>query len=185
MKLFFSRLIAFATTFLTLRPIFSQSSAHAAKVHENKSPYFEGEWRILTLEPGFEAEYRRYLQHIEKGHPDFRSEYGMRPGARVKGWPSKGSIYILYPCLGFELDFLGIDRFHNVPRPSLSESNATAKEEAHCNKSKSSLLYHRTTHSVSSNQLLMRILQCGSWAPSGGRPRPSIVQIGINHTTWK
>lgn len=132
----FPRLIAFATAFLTLRLIFSQSSVQAAKVNENKSPYFDGEWAIPTLEPGFEAEYRRYLQHLEKEHPDFRSEYGMRPGARVKGWPSKGGIYILYPCLGFELEFLGLDRFHNIPRPPLSESNATAEEESHCDKSR-------------------------------------------------
>lgn len=133
-------LIAFATTYFVLRFIISKAKAQTTKVDEKKNHYFEGEWAIPTLEPGFEEEYRRYLQYIEKGHPDFRSEYGMRPGAKVKGWPSKGGIYILYPCLGFELDFLGLDRFHNIPRPSLSEPNATAEEEEHCDKSKYLLL---------------------------------------------
>jgi hypothetical protein len=135
-KLPFPRLIAFAAAFLTMRLIFAQSSVQASTVDENKRIYADGEWVIPTLEPGFEAEYRRYLQDNENGHPDFRSEYGMRPGALVKGWPSKGGIYVLYPCLGFELDFMGLDRFHNIPRPSLSEPNATAEEEAHCDKSR-------------------------------------------------
>ncbi|PTB46640.1 hypothetical protein M441DRAFT_126913 [Trichoderma asperellum CBS 433.97] len=133
-RLLFPHLIAFTTAFITLRFIFSQSKAQATKVDENKSPYFEGEWAIPTLEPGFEAEYRQYLHYLDKGPPDFRSEYGMRPGAKVKGWPSKGGIYILYPCLGFELSFLGLDRFRSIPRPSLSEPNATAEEDAHCDK---------------------------------------------------
>ncbi|KAM0446740.1 hypothetical protein ACHAPV_003792 [Trichoderma viride] len=165
----FPRLIAFATAFLTLRLIFSQSSVQAAKVNENKSPYFDGEWAIPTLEPGFEAEYRRYLQHLEKEHPDFRSEYGMRPGARVKGWPSKGGIYILYPCLGFELDFLGLDRFHNIPRPPLSESNATAEEESHCDKMRQlGAQWWETEAEYSANRYKPHYMEVIAGWPAGG-----------------
>lgn len=64
----------------------------------------------------------------------FRVEFLRGPGVQVTGWPAKGGVYILERCLGVELDFLGLDRFHNTPRPS--GPDAAAEEEAHCNKSK-------------------------------------------------
>ncbi|PTB39492.1 hypothetical protein M441DRAFT_143413 [Trichoderma asperellum CBS 433.97] len=62
----------------------------------------------------------------------FRVEFFRGPGVQVTGWPAKGGVYILERCLGVELDFLGLDRFHNTPRPS--GPDAAAEEEAHCNK---------------------------------------------------
>ncbi|EHK24941.1 uncharacterized protein TRIVIDRAFT_18351, partial [Trichoderma virens Gv29-8] len=64
-----------------------------------------------------------------------RSEFARGPGGFVRGWPSKGGFYVLGPCFGVELEFLGLDRFHNTPRPSISNPTAAAdEEEMHCNK---------------------------------------------------
>ena len=71
---------------------------------------------------------------VEPGR--FRAKFGGGPGVFVHGWPSKGGVYVLYPSLGIELDFLGLDRFQATPRLSLSDEGARADEEAHCNKSK-------------------------------------------------
>jgi hypothetical protein len=65
------------------------------------------------LEPVFEAEYRRYLQNVEQGHPDFRSEYGMRSGARVQEWPVKGGIYISF-ILASDLNSISWDWIDSI-----------------------------------------------------------------------
>lgn len=70
----------------------------------------------------------------------FRLEYASGPGGLVFGWPSKGGIYTLDRCFGVELDFLELDRFHNIPRPSPSDPDAAADEEAHCDRSKESFI---------------------------------------------
>ncbi|PTB65188.1 hypothetical protein BBK36DRAFT_1204443 [Trichoderma citrinoviride] len=62
-----------------------------------------------------------------------RVSIGASPGALVKGWPSKGGIYILEDCFGIELDFLKLDRFHSQPSPSGPDA-AAEEEEAHCNR---------------------------------------------------
>lgn len=57
------------------------------------------------------------------------------PGVTVLGFPSKGGVYILRDCLGVELDFLQLDRFKHTPRPSKSDPDYEAKEDAHCDES--------------------------------------------------
>lgn len=57
------------------------------------------------------------------------------PGVTVLGFPSKGGLYILRHCLGVELDFLGLDRFNHTLRPSKSDPDWQAKEDAHCDRS--------------------------------------------------
>ncbi|KAI8260729.1 hypothetical protein K4K58_001804 [Colletotrichum sp. SAR11_239] len=56
-----------------------------------------------------------------------RSSFGLGPGVRVQGWPSKGGTYILRDCVRLELDFLEVDRF----KPS-RRSDDQEDEEAHC-----------------------------------------------------
>lgn len=68
------------------------------------------------------------------------ASYGSGPGAMVNGFPSTGGLYVLFPCFGIELDFLGLDRFNETPRPSKSYPDWMAKEDAHCDRSKSDLL---------------------------------------------
>lgn len=78
----------------------------------------------------------------DKEEKKFRTRFGRGPGVSVRGWPSKGGIYILERCFSIELDFLKLDRFHDTPQPSPSDLNAIAEEEAHCNRSKyNGLLY--------------------------------------------
>ncbi|KAL6876787.1 hypothetical protein J3F83DRAFT_727094 [Trichoderma novae-zelandiae] len=64
----------------------------------------------------------------------FRVRFSAGPGSTVRGWPTKGGVYLLEGCLGIELDFLKLDRFHDTPRPSPSTPDAAAEEEAHCNR---------------------------------------------------
>lgn len=66
-----------------------------------------------------------------------RVKFDSSPGAVVYGWPSKGGIYVLFPCFGVELDFLELDRFRNQERPSTSDADSESDEEAHCDRSKS------------------------------------------------
>ncbi|GLB01628.1 hypothetical protein AtubIFM57258_000037 [Aspergillus tubingensis] len=66
--------------------------------------------------------------------PRFWAEYGLGPGVAVYGFPSRGGFYVLRECVGVELDFLGIDRFGNTERPSKSDPDWQAKEEAHCDR---------------------------------------------------
>ena len=61
--------------------------------------------------------------------------YSSDPGVAVFGFPSKGGLYILRYCLGVELDFLGLDRFNHTLRPSKSDPDWQAKEDAHCDRS--------------------------------------------------
>ncbi|GCB28263.1 hypothetical protein AAWM_11148 [Aspergillus awamori] len=64
----------------------------------------------------------------------FWASHGSGPGVTVYGFPSKGGLYVLHNCLGVELDFLGLDRFRTTERPSKSDPNWQAKEEAHCDR---------------------------------------------------
>jgi hypothetical protein len=73
------------------------------------------------------------VHHEPEGR--FWVSYGYGPGVQVFGYPSKGGVYVLNPCFGVELDFLRLDRFNNTERPSKSDPNWQAKEEAHCNRS--------------------------------------------------
>ncbi|RHZ44748.1 hypothetical protein CDV55_100713 [Aspergillus turcosus] len=72
------------------------------------------------------------VQHEPEGR--FWVSYGSGPGVMVLGYPSKGGVYILRSCFNVELDFLGLDRFNNTERPSKSDPDWQAKEEAHCNR---------------------------------------------------
>lgn len=58
--------------------------------------------------------------------PTLRSNWGLR-GAIVRGWPSRGGLYVAEQCFGVELDFLGLDRFHESRR-----SDDQAEEDAFC-----------------------------------------------------
>lgn len=75
--------------------------------------------------------------YIPGDNRQWRVSFGNGPGASVRGWPSKGGLYTLYPCFTVELDFLGLDRFRPADRPQSSTSAAAAAaaeadEEAHC-----------------------------------------------------
>ncbi|KAI1086312.1 hypothetical protein F5B19DRAFT_479712 [Rostrohypoxylon terebratum] len=59
--------------------------------------------------------------------PQFRTQFGVRSGAAVRGYPSYGGVYVLH-CNAVELDFLGLDRFHIAMRALDQE-----EEDAHCN----------------------------------------------------
>lgn len=69
--------------------------------------------------------------YIPGDHRQWRVSFGDGPGARVRGWPSKGGLYTLSSCLTVELDFLGLNRFEEADRPQNPKS-AEADEEAHC-----------------------------------------------------
>lgn len=117
---------------LTTALFIQQSFALAFDEEEIQPIMYTTEKKLpLGLEPYCEPETEDLS---EESRDEFRVEFLRGPGAQVTGWPSKGGIYILEGCLGVELDFLGLDRFHNTPRPS--GPNAAAEEEAHCNKSK-------------------------------------------------
>lgn len=55
-----------------------------------------------------------------------RNSFGIGPRTVVRGWPSTGGCLVL-SCDGVELDFLGLDRFKEVPR-----STDPDEEDAHC-----------------------------------------------------
>lgn len=56
----------------------------------------------------------------------FRTQFGVRSGAAVRGYPSHGGLYVLH-CNAVELDFLHLDRFHIAMRSPDQE-----EEDAHC-----------------------------------------------------
>ncbi|KAI1399294.1 hypothetical protein F4819DRAFT_465535 [Hypoxylon fuscum] len=58
--------------------------------------------------------------------PQFRTQFGVRSGAAVRGYPSKGGIYVLH-CYAVEMDFLQLDRFHIAMR-----SPNQKEEDIHC-----------------------------------------------------
>ncbi|KAJ9149719.1 hypothetical protein NKR19_g5519 [Coniochaeta hoffmannii] len=76
----------------------------------------------------------------------FRAEFSMGPGVVVFGFPQKGGLYELARCFSPELDFLGLDRFRPTPRPSITDAESRAEEEAHCNKMRQlGARYYNTT----------------------------------------
>lgn len=106
-------------------------------------------------QPGMEPEWSDYLRNYDGRHPELRAEFALGPGGFVRGWPSKGGIYVLSHVFGVELEFLGLDRFNNTARPSISDPAAAAEEEeAHCNKNeypsinsiRTPLIGHRDSH---------------------------------------
>ncbi|RFU75457.1 hypothetical protein TARUN_6790 [Trichoderma arundinaceum] len=126
-------LLAFATAFVMLQFFPSQARAQATidNVDDEDATGYS-QWVLAESEAGLEPEYWKLL---DEEPPELRVKFGRVPGGMVKGWPSKGGFYILGPCFGVELQFLGLDRFHNVPRPSISDPTAAAdEEEMHCNK---------------------------------------------------
>ncbi|KAI6081935.1 hypothetical protein F4821DRAFT_248215 [Hypoxylon rubiginosum] len=58
--------------------------------------------------------------------PSFRTQFGVRSGAAVRGYPSRGGIYVLH-CNPVELDFLQLDRFHIAMRAMDQK-----EEDRHC-----------------------------------------------------
>ena len=85
-------------------------------------------------EPGWDGPELPYFDP-----PLERVSYGTKPGARVFGWPAKGGVYILLAS-AVEIEFLGYDRFKQVPRPDPTDPDTATDEEAHCNKSKPPLV---------------------------------------------
>ncbi|KAI0122404.1 hypothetical protein F4814DRAFT_208435 [Daldinia grandis] len=77
--------------------------------------------RNLIYDSGEEDD---YLMVFDK--PQFRTQFGVGPGAAVRGYPSYGGIYVLH-CTAVELDFLNLDRFHIAMR-SLDQTD----EDTHC-----------------------------------------------------
>ncbi|KAI1385434.1 uncharacterized protein F4822DRAFT_413020 [Hypoxylon trugodes] len=78
--------------------------------------------RQLVYDPGNDDDFLIVLDR-----PQFRTQFGVRSGAAVRGYPSYGGIYARH-CTAVELDFLGLDRFHIAMR-SLDQE----EEDAHCN----------------------------------------------------
>ncbi|KAH8811546.1 hypothetical protein F5884DRAFT_854887 [Xylogone sp. PMI_703] len=62
-------------------------------------------------------------------YPNMRAYFGSEAGAYVRGWPSKGGVYIFSAADGVELDFLQLDRFNTTPR-----SYDPMEEDAHCDR---------------------------------------------------
>ncbi|KAJ5888354.1 hypothetical protein N7495_008395 [Penicillium taxi] len=60
--------------------------------------------------------------------------YYHRLGARVRGWPSQGGLYELDIPSRVEPEFLQLDLFNNMLRPSPSDPEWQAKENAHCDR---------------------------------------------------
>lgn len=110
------------------------SFALVVEAQENEPTIYTTE-KLLPVEGVCRCEPDLDSDDLCEGPPDqFRVKFFRGPGTIVKGWPSKGGIYILKGCFGVELDVLGLDRFHNTPRPS--GPHAAAEEEAHCDKNK-------------------------------------------------
>ncbi|KAL7915586.1 hypothetical protein GGI35DRAFT_184605 [Trichoderma velutinum] len=139
-------LLASATAFLMLQYFFSQSRAQEpsreammdddactlGQVYDYDNN--DDAWVLGMPQPG-ESRYAEFLLRYDGWHPELRAEFARGPGGFVRGWPSKGGLYVLAHCFGVELDFLGLDRFNNTPRPSISDPAAAAEEEEiHCNK---------------------------------------------------
>lgn len=89
------------------------------------------------------------LKEVNNGHitpqnhftrdPQYWVYYGSEPGVLVTGWPSQGGIYTLEVCSRVELEFLELDLFNNLLRPSISDPEWQNEENAHCDRSKSIL----------------------------------------------
>ncbi|KAK0765867.1 hypothetical protein N5P37_001807 [Trichoderma harzianum] len=118
-----SYLITFVTALTTIGFLFHQSKVSMPTIKEREQP----EMRIDVV--------GSYLCD-DKEEKKFRARFGRGPGVSVRGWPSKGGIYILERCFNIELDFLKLDKFHDTPQPSPSNPNAIAEEEAHCDRRK-------------------------------------------------
>jgi hypothetical protein len=116
-------LTSLATALVTLNFIYYRSKASMSNAEKQQ----DSDNAIDVME-------RPLLEKIEE--KDYRVGFGAGPGVLVTGWPSKGGIYILEDCFAIELDFLGLDKFHDTPQPALSDINTAAEEEAHCDRSK-------------------------------------------------
>jgi hypothetical protein len=147
-------LLAFATAFAMLQYLLSRFRAQATiedtrdyedDADHNDScrlgvPFDDDEYdeaEILAVpQPGMEPQWSEYVKRYDGWRPELRAEFALGPGGFVRGWPSKGGLYVLDRVFGVELEYLGLDRFNNTPRPSISDPDASAEEEEmHCNKS--------------------------------------------------
>lgn len=120
--LLFSCLVASATL-LAFTRIFSWEPT-AARLERDSTPKMDP--------PLVDCSYYR----DDTGDVTYWVAYASGPGVTVFGFPSRGGAYVLRHCLGVELDFLGLDRFNHTPRPSKSDPDWQAKEDAHCDRSK-------------------------------------------------
>ncbi|KAL7808606.1 hypothetical protein V8C26DRAFT_423438 [Trichoderma gracile] len=112
-------IVAFTAALATLGFLLYQSETLMSTIEERED-WDSYEWKAPICN-----------NTIEKGP---RVSFGAGPGAHVRGWPSKGGIYILEDCVGLELDFLKLDRFQKPPQRPPSGPDADAEEEAHCNR---------------------------------------------------
>ncbi|KAL7929501.1 hypothetical protein V8C35DRAFT_315431 [Trichoderma chlorosporum] len=119
----FAYLIAFATAFATLGSCFQQSQISL--------PTIKAQWDSDTRY-AYDVAQSPLCDDGEK--QKFRAKFGAGAGVSVLGWPSKGGLYVLEQCFTVELEFLKLDRFHDTPRPSISEPGAAEEEEEHCNR---------------------------------------------------
>ena len=69
-------------------------------------------------------------QNCFSDEPQFWAYYGIGPGVIITGWPSIGGFYQLEVCSRVELEFLGLDPFDNILRPSISDPEWQSKERA-------------------------------------------------------
>lgn len=121
MLLLFSSAILVYLGFSSLRPFKSRPAKNDAEAMA--TPKLPDSYdKVLEQQGRF---------YITGDNRQWRVSFGDGPGARVRGWPSKGGLYTLSSCLRVELDFLGLDHFEEADRPQNSTS-AEADEEAHC-----------------------------------------------------
>ncbi|KAI1371267.1 hypothetical protein F4677DRAFT_314977 [Hypoxylon crocopeplum] len=79
------------------------------------------EQQQLAYDSGDDDDYLLVLNGLQ-----FRTHFGVRSGAAVRGYPSNGGMFVLH-CTAVELDFLELDRFHIAMRSPDQED-----EDAHC-----------------------------------------------------
>lgn len=60
-------------------------------------------------------------------------QFLLGPGADIQGLPARGGLFMLIEATGVELDFLGLDRFRDTPRPA-GVGAGSSDEEAHCDR---------------------------------------------------
>lgn len=147
---FLPTIVVFAGTilYLAVRPLIAsrrQAQAQARKEQETRRNKMIEEALAdqvpvyRTGPPDDVRELRRAMEFgYQFGRTDprnerFRARFGSS-GAYLEGLPACGGLYTLTPT-GVELDFLGIDRFHSVERPTDGRGErGAAEEEAFCDK---------------------------------------------------
>ncbi|KUI60653.1 hypothetical protein VP1G_07875 [Cytospora mali] len=131
-------IITAAVLALIARPLFStrpaaefssSSSTSASTSQQYPVPLPKGYHQ--TVEPKVAEMSTPICPDDDTNNDRFRSQFVLGPGVDVKGLPARGGRYMLIEATGVELDFLGLDRFHDAERPPGVDAGSP-DEEAHC-----------------------------------------------------